>query len=95
MFNKILQSSMNHQIIKNGRIYMNRTYVKCYDFDPLNYDKSNCGIIHDFEKKNTINKENKTIKYTDINQKKYQIIYTNNLIILGNNEKNSKNIKNE
>ena len=87
--NRILQSSINLQTKKHFTIYKNRSYVKCSDFDPFDYDKSNIGIIHNFENENTIKEDDKNKK------KSYQIIYTNNLIILGNNKKYDKNIKNE
>lgn len=61
VFNRILQCSINSHNIKNYSIYMNDSYIKCYDFDPFNYDKSNCGIIHNNEKKNIINNEKKDI----------------------------------
>ena len=71
---------------------MNRSYVKCYDFDPYNYDKTNIGVIYKYKSEKNIDIFNN--KNDDSDKKKYQIIYTDNLIILENNKKMIENIKN-
>lgn len=95
-FNRLLNSNINMLTIKNIRIHINRSYVKCYEFDPYNYDRTNIGVIYKckYDKKNIDILNNNSSEIDKSEEKMYQIIYTDNLIILENNKKMIENIKN-